>query len=211
MDSKKISRTTVKRHRICRLSPSQSAADAMTASFYKMFGYPTGVGALIAKKSFLRKLQRPWFAGGNFEHDAIGAPVVRILSALPARRLKSVGAQFDVGSIVSLIFLSGRSGPTGEMIPNSFMEHAASRLRISLWTAAILGIERDMEQFYTGVTLADLERAMRCELGVVRISLGLASNFADVWKVVGFARLVAVEKTRMALWNRWEAEMRRTH
>ena len=34
-------------------------------SFYKMFGYPTGLGALIAKKSALAKLHRPWFAGGT--------------------------------------------------------------------------------------------------------------------------------------------------
>jgi selenocysteine lyase/cysteine desulfurase len=30
-----------------------------------MFGYPTGIGALIAKKSVLGKLHRPWFAGGT--------------------------------------------------------------------------------------------------------------------------------------------------
>jgi molybdenum cofactor sulfurtransferase len=40
---------------------------AMAVSFYKMFGYPTGVGALVVKKSFLAKLRRPWFAGGTGE------------------------------------------------------------------------------------------------------------------------------------------------
>jgi selenocysteine lyase/cysteine desulfurase len=34
-------------------------------SFYKMFGYPTGVGALIVKHEALGKLSRPWFAGGT--------------------------------------------------------------------------------------------------------------------------------------------------
>ena len=34
-------------------------------SFYKMFGYPTGVGVLIARKETLRKLSRSWFAGGT--------------------------------------------------------------------------------------------------------------------------------------------------
>ena len=34
-------------------------------SFYKIFGYPTGLGALIAKKEALAKLKRPWFAGGT--------------------------------------------------------------------------------------------------------------------------------------------------
>jgi selenocysteine lyase/cysteine desulfurase len=30
-----------------------------------MFGYPTGLGALIARKEALAKLHRPWFAGGT--------------------------------------------------------------------------------------------------------------------------------------------------
>ena len=34
-------------------------------SFYKMFGYPTGVGCLLARKAALAKLRRPWFAGGT--------------------------------------------------------------------------------------------------------------------------------------------------
>lgn len=39
--------------------------DFVPLSFYKMFGYPTGIGALIARKSALEKLHRPWFAGGT--------------------------------------------------------------------------------------------------------------------------------------------------
>lgn len=39
--------------------------DFVPLSFYKMFGYPTGVGALIARKETLRKLRRSWFAGGT--------------------------------------------------------------------------------------------------------------------------------------------------
>ncbi len=39
--------------------------DFVPLSFYKMFGYPTGVGALLARKPALQKLQRPWFAGGT--------------------------------------------------------------------------------------------------------------------------------------------------
>ncbi|HEX6270956.1 MAG TPA: aminotransferase class V-fold PLP-dependent enzyme [Anaerolineales bacterium] len=39
--------------------------DFVPISFYKMFGYPTGIGALIARKQTLAKLQRPWFAGGT--------------------------------------------------------------------------------------------------------------------------------------------------
>jgi molybdenum cofactor sulfurtransferase len=39
--------------------------DFVTLSFYKMFGYPTGIGALIAKREALARLRRPWFAGGT--------------------------------------------------------------------------------------------------------------------------------------------------
>lgn len=38
--------------------------DFVSLSFYKMFGFPTGVGALVARQEALRRLRRPWFAGG---------------------------------------------------------------------------------------------------------------------------------------------------
>ena len=41
--------------------------DAIAVSFYKMFGFPTGIGALVVKKSFLARLDRPWFAGGTVD------------------------------------------------------------------------------------------------------------------------------------------------
>ena len=40
-------------------------ADFVPLSFYKIFGYPTGIGALIARREALIKLHRPWFAGGT--------------------------------------------------------------------------------------------------------------------------------------------------
>ncbi|KAL0955682.1 hypothetical protein HGRIS_001906 [Hohenbuehelia grisea] len=254
-------------------SLAETPVDAMAVSFYKMFGFPTGVGALVVKKTFLEKLQRPWFAGGNVDvvqvpgtivtrshelyerfedgtinyltlpavvdglrflsaylpflplrlssllhyltsrlsqlrHDTTGTPVVRILSRLPVRRPKSVGEQADCGSIVSLIFLT----PSGDMLPNSFIEYAASKESVSLRTgcmcnpggaAAILDIEDDMKQLYPGVTLKDFEHVVGRELGVVRISMGLASNFQDVEKVLQFASSVGTEKTRQVLWTRW--------
>ncbi|KAG5651705.1 hypothetical protein H0H81_007738, partial [Sphagnurus paluster] len=254
-------------------SLKEHPVDAMAVSFYKMFGFPTGVGALVVKKSFLAKLKRPWFSGGTVDvvqvpgtivtrayeaheqfedgtinylglpaitdglrflsaylpflplrlssllhylvnslsllrHDTTGHPVVRILSKVPTQQLKSVGEQADTGSMVSLIFLA----PNGDMIPNSFIEYSASEKSISLRTgcmcnpgaaAAILGIQEDMEKLYPGVTLRDFECIVGHELGVVRISLGLASNFKDVWKVVRFAALIGNEQTRQVLWDRW--------
>ena len=40
-------------------------------SFYKMFGYPTGIGALLVRKAVVRKLKRPWFAGGTVNFASV--------------------------------------------------------------------------------------------------------------------------------------------
>ena len=48
-----------------RLDLSRVRPDFVVLSFYKMFGWPTGVGALIARRDALAKLERPWFSGGT--------------------------------------------------------------------------------------------------------------------------------------------------
>ena len=45
--------------------------DFVTLSFYKMFGYPTGVGALLIRRSTFAKLRRPWFAGGTVNFASV--------------------------------------------------------------------------------------------------------------------------------------------
>ncbi|KAF5312158.1 hypothetical protein D9619_002565 [Psilocybe cf. subviscida] len=253
---------------------SEYPIDAMAVSFYKMFGYPTGVGALIVKKSFLAQLKRPWFSGGNVDivqipgsiftrvkasheqfedgtinytqlptityglnfisaylpflplrlslllsylttslselrHVTTGQPVLRVLSRLPGQRLKSVGEQSDVGSVVSMIFF----GPDGRILPNTFVEYAASTQNISLRTgcmcnpggaAALLGLTTEMQNMYPGITSAEMEVQLGRQLGVVRVSLGLASSFEDVRKVIKFAASIGDEPDRMLLWKRWE-------
>jgi molybdenum cofactor sulfurtransferase len=100
------------------------------------------------------------------------------------------------------------------MIPLTFIEHAASSQAISLRTGcmcnpggavAILEAQDDMKHFYPGVTLKDLENTIGRELGVVRISLGLATTFSDVWKVIRFAATIGNEKSRQILWERYKA------
>jgi selenocysteine lyase/cysteine desulfurase len=56
-----------------RLDLSRVTPDFVALSFYKMFGYPTGVGALLARRSALAKLHRPWFAGGTIEVASVQA------------------------------------------------------------------------------------------------------------------------------------------
>lgn len=56
-----------------RLDLSRFHPDFAPISFYKMFGYPTGIGALIARRSALAKLVRPWFAGGTITVASVQA------------------------------------------------------------------------------------------------------------------------------------------
>jgi selenocysteine lyase/cysteine desulfurase len=49
------------------LSLRACKATFVVVSFYKMFGYPTGVGALIVRHDALERLKRPWFSGGTVE------------------------------------------------------------------------------------------------------------------------------------------------
>ena len=48
-----------------RLDLSRFHPDFVALSFYKMFGWPTGVGCLLARRHALAKLERPWFSGGT--------------------------------------------------------------------------------------------------------------------------------------------------
>lgn len=85
--------------------------DFVCLSFYKMFGYPTGVGALIARRDALARLRRPWFAGGTVKFVSVqnhmhrlrdgaeafedGTPDFLAISAVPAglRLLEHIGME----------------------------------------------------------------------------------------------------------------------
>jgi molybdenum cofactor sulfurtransferase len=48
-----------------RLDLDRWRPDFVCLSFYKLFGWPTGVGCLLARREALAKLERPWFSGGT--------------------------------------------------------------------------------------------------------------------------------------------------
>ena len=231
--------------------------DALATSFYKLFGYPTGVGALIARKEFLQKLKKPWFAGGTVEvvafpstvtetkvawerfeegtlnyasltcipaglemlkrlisgptpvlplrlgllhqwlHDALegikhsnGTPVVKVLTA----HRESV----DMGYILSVTFHDS----TGTRIQSAEVSQRAATVGISLRTGcgcnpgAAIGLLGLRQQFQESIKdalalvsgLSDVKEYYEQEYGVVRLSLGLVSDFRDVWKVERFVK-----------------------
>lgn len=67
----------------------------------------------------------------------------------------------------------------------------------------MLGMESYMEHLTSGATHEDFEAQIGRELGVLRISLGLVSNFEDVWRYLAFAKLFSQQETRTELWEQW--------
>ncbi|MGB8648799.1 MAG: aminotransferase class V-fold PLP-dependent enzyme [Anaerolineae bacterium] len=73
-----------------RLDLGRWHPDFVSISFYKIFGYPTGVGCLLARKETLRRLHRPWFAGGT----------ITVASVQPDRYYLAEGAEaFEDGTL----------------------------------------------------------------------------------------------------------------
>jgi len=72
-----------------RLDLVRCPADFVALSFYKMFGFPTGIGALVARREALERLERPWFAGGTVLYAASGAE---------RHRLKGGAERFEDGT-----------------------------------------------------------------------------------------------------------------
>jgi selenocysteine lyase/cysteine desulfurase len=64
-------------------------ADFTVVSFYKLFGFPTGLGALVATKEALGGLRRPWFAGGTVTYASV---------ALGQHELRASHAAFEDGT-----------------------------------------------------------------------------------------------------------------
>lgn len=56
-----------------RLDLTAVQPEFVSLSFYKMFGYPTGVGALLIRRDAAARLVRPWFAGGTVNFASVQA------------------------------------------------------------------------------------------------------------------------------------------
>lgn len=73
-----------------RLDLSRFRPDFVSISFYKVFGYPTGLGALVARKEALARLERPWFSGGTVVAVSVQAQMAQLLTG---------HAEFEDGTI----------------------------------------------------------------------------------------------------------------
>ncbi|WP_420387569.1 aminotransferase class V-fold PLP-dependent enzyme [Roseivirga sp.] len=72
------------------LDLSRHQPNFVSLSFYKMFGYPTGLGALLVKKDTFNKLQKLSFAGGTITIVSVNGD---------GHYLESEAARFEDGTI----------------------------------------------------------------------------------------------------------------
>jgi selenocysteine lyase/cysteine desulfurase len=237
-----------------RLDLARVHPDFVPISFYKMFGYPTGVGALIARRLALEKLHRPWFAGGTITVASVQGDRFYLAEGpaafedgtlnylmLPAveiglRHIQAIGldmihtrvtclAGWVLDALASLRHANGERlvrvygpvdtdarggtlamnfyGPGGHPIDHRAIEHLANAAGISLRTGCFcnpgegevaLGLSKDelVTCFARGSAHYTLDEFRACidtkSTGAVRVSLGLVSNFEDVWRFMEFAR-----------------------
>jgi molybdenum cofactor sulfurtransferase len=234
-----------------RLDLGRWHPDFVPVSFYKLFGWPTGVGCLLARRDALARLERPWFSGGtivaafvqrewyqsapgpaHFEDgtvDFLNLPAVEVglrfveragidavhtrVGALAAELLETLGSLRHVdgspaatvygprdaerrGATIAFNFLH----PDGRPVDERFVDRVARGHGISLRTGCFCNpgagevaftISRETlvgGEFSDGMTLDDYVETIGLPSGgAVRASLGLASNFADVWRFARFA------------------------
>jgi molybdenum cofactor sulfurtransferase len=237
-----------------RLDLGRCKPDFVTISFYKMFGYPTGVGCLLARRDSLVRLQRPWFAGGTitvasvqgdtyylaegeaaFEDGTLNylsLPAVEIgLNHISAIGLETIHTRVHcltgwlLDNLLALRHNNGQAlirlygpldtyrrggtvtvnfyDPKGRYIDHRLIEREASQANISLRTGCFcnpgggeiaMGLSRTelvacFTQSQERLTMDDFRLCIDGKSsGAVRISLGLASNFADVYHFAQFAR-----------------------
>lgn len=102
---------------------SKYKADFVVMSFYKLFGYPTGLGALIVRNDAVKLLKKTYFSGGTVDASIADIDFVR--------RRKGAEESFEDGTIS---FLSIASIHHGFNILNTLTISAISRHTTSLAT-----------------------------------------------------------------------------
>ncbi|KAL6047501.1 Molybdenum cofactor sulfurase, partial [Balamuthia mandrillaris] len=89
------------------LDLSRYPADFVAISFYKMFGYPSGLGALIVKKEAASILRKTYFGGGTIAASSAGERF-HILRNQATKDSDSFHERFEDGSLPFLNIISLR-------------------------------------------------------------------------------------------------------
>ena len=190
-----------------RLDLSLVKPEFVTVSFYKMFGYPTGVGCLLARRDALARLagDESAFEDGTLNFlgipdvttglawlEDIGVDLIRrrvgyltgwLLDCLaglkhadgaPMVRFYGPRDTWTRGGTVAFNFLD----PRGQVVDERVVARDASAAGISLRTGCFCNPGAGEHAFrLTGLPSG----------GAVRVSLGLASDLADLDRFLDFA------------------------
>ncbi|KAK7313969.1 hypothetical protein VNO77_39176 [Canavalia gladiata] len=100
---------------------SRYPADFVTISFYKLFGYPTGLGALIVRNDAANLLKKTYFSGGTVAASIADIDFIK--------RREGIEELFEDGTVSFLSIISLRHG---FKILNSLTVSAISRHTTSL-------------------------------------------------------------------------------
>jgi selenocysteine lyase/cysteine desulfurase len=193
------------------LSLRSCMATFVVVSFYKVFGYPTGVGALIVRHDALKRLKRPWFSGGTVE---------RVWVSQRRHKLKAGAEGFEDGTPNFLALAALGSGlafmrEVGIDRLHRRVMHLATLLRQRLTDDPRIRVYGPAETQggvvtfnVEGVSFESVERAARdaniairsgcfCnpgaaerafasdgQMGAVRASVGIASSEQDILRLV---------------------------
>lgn len=127
-------------------------------------------------------------------------------ATITANRVRVVhigGSPTDPRTTLPLVF----TAPTGTALNYRFVIFAAASLNISLRGGPCMcnpGASSSVLQRGHITDLAASTLLADADVGVVRVSLGVVSNFMDVWRFVRFVRLLTVEEWRTEMWHRFE-------
>ena len=101
-----------------KLDLQEYQPEFVSISFYKIFGYPTGIGALLVKKSAFDKLKKPSFAGGTITIVSVQGD---------GYYLEKEAARFEEGTVNYLEIPAVERGL--EFIEQIGIEHIKSRVQ----------------------------------------------------------------------------------
>jgi selenocysteine lyase/cysteine desulfurase len=186
-----------------RLNLARARPDFVALSFYKMFGHPTGLGALIARTEALDRLHRPWFAGGTINVASVQADrFVRAPGAaafedgtvdfanIPALEfgldlLESVGIEtihervrllggWLIGEMLSLCHGNGR--PLVRLYGPTRAESRGGTLAFNLQDAAGQVIDHQSVEARAAARKISLRTGCFCNPGAGELALGLTRD-----------------------------------
>lgn len=107
------------------------------------------------------------------------------------------------GTTLPLVF----SSPSGHALNYRFVIWAAAREGISLRGGPCMCNPGASSSVMQRGLITDLDASTllaEADVGIVRVSLGTATNFKDVWRLVHFVKKLTVEQWRMDMWREFE-------